>query len=160
MQVWWVWTWIHALWPDARLQEYSRWHLQVQLPPLWIQNQQEQGSGKSYHNTQVRCFSLFITLTNPIFVQRCKAMDMSHLPAHKQYDKQPEQPHQEGAQGHTLPSGNDDQEKPIRQRYDRGWSRTESNCSSGNILLSLSDSLLICASKKELVILHGLEMGA
>ena len=93
---------------------------------------------------------LFIYLTYDI-LQRCKAMDMSHLSAHKQYDKQPEQPHQEGAQGHALPSGNDDQEEPIWQRDDRGWSRTESNRSSGNISLSLSDSLFIWAKKKKVI---------
>ena len=59
-------------------------------------------------------------------------MDLSHLPTHKQHHKQPEQSHQEGAQGDTLPGGNDDQEESIWQRYDRGWSRAESSCSSGN----------------------------
>ena len=70
----------------------------------------------SQHIGEVLCFPSCVTYA---FLQRCKAMDMSHLPAHKQYDEQPEQPHQEGAQGHALPSRNDDQEESVWQRDDR-----------------------------------------
>ena len=86
------------------------------------------------HRWFIYFFLVIFSHINPV-QQRCKAMDMSHLPAHEQHYEQPEQSHQEGAQGDTLPGGNDDQEESIWQRYDRGWSWTESGCSSGNITL-------------------------